>query len=66
MNEKNNNKCILFFFFFWGGGGGGGVWGGGGGRGLWVFQDYFNYIKPIVHQRWAKIGEPGEKPPDHP
>ena len=30
------------------------------------FQDYFTYIEPIVHQRWAKTGEPGEKPPDHP
>ena len=24
------------------------------------------YIKPIVHQRWTKTGEPGEKPPEHP
>ena len=41
-----------FFFFF-----------------IWVlrpFQEYFTYIEPIVHQRWAKTGEPGEKPPDHP
>ena len=31
----------------------------------WVlrpFQEYFTYIEPIVHQRWAKTGEPGEKP----
>ena len=30
------------------------------------FQEYFTYIEPIVHQRWAKTGEPGEKSPDHP
>ena len=43
----------FFFFFFW----------------IWVlrpFQEYFTYIKPIAHQRWAKTREPGEKPPDHP
>ena len=36
---------------------------------IWVlrpFQENFIYIEPIVHQRWAKTGEPGEKPPDHP
>ena len=36
---------------------------------IWVlrpFQEYFTYIEPIVHRRWAKTGEPGEKPPDHP
>ena len=33
---------------------------------LWPFQKFFTYIKPIVHQRWAKTGESGEKPPDHP
>ena len=49
---------FFFFFFFFGGGGGGG--------GLRPFQEYFTYIEPIVHQRWAKTGEPGEKPPDHP
>ena len=50
---------------FWGGGG---LWGGGGGggAGLRPFQEYFTYIEPIVHQRWAKTGEPREKPPDHP
>ena len=35
---------------------------------IWVlrpFQEYFTYIEPIVHRRWAKTGEPGEKPPDH-
>ena len=44
---------IDFFFFFL----------------IWVlrpFQEYFTYIEPIVHRRWAKTGEPGEKPPDHP
>ena len=43
----------LFYFFFF----------------IWVlqpFQEYFTYINPIIHQRWAKTGEPGEKPPDHP
>ena len=33
---------------------------------LWPFQEYFPYIEPIVHQIWAKTGEPGENPPDHP
>ena len=35
----------------------------------WVlrpFQEYFTYIEPIVHRRWAKTGVPGEKSPDHP
>ena len=44
---------FIFFFFFL----------------FWVlqpFQVYFTYIEPIVHQMWAKTGEPGEKPPDHP
>ena len=44
---------LIFFFFFL----------------IWVlrpFQEYFTYIEPIVHRRWAKTGEPGEKPPDHP
>ena len=43
----------FFFFFFL----------------IWIlrpFQEYFTYIEPIVHRRWAKTGEPGEKPPDHP
>ena len=32
------------------------------GRGsLRPFQEYFTYIEPIVHQRWAKTGEPGKK-----
>ena len=50
---------VVVFFFCRGGG-------GGGGGGLRLFQEYFAYIKPIVHQRWAKTGEPVEKPPDHP
>ena len=36
---------------------------------IWVlrpFQEYFTYIEQIIHQRWAKTGVPGEKPPDHP
>ena len=31
---------------------------------IWVlqfFQEYFTYIEPIIHQRWAKTGEPGEE-----
>ena len=37
---------------------------------IWVlrsFQEHFTYacIEPIVNQRWAKTGVPGEKPPDH-
>ena len=43
---------FFFFFFFL----------------IWVlqpFQEYFTYIELIVHQRWAKTREPGEKPPDH-
>ena len=38
---------FLFFTFF------GGV--------LPTFQEYFTYMQPIVHQRWAKIGEAVEK-----
>ena len=38
----------------------------GVGQGLRPFQEYFTYIEPIVHRRWAKIGEPGEKPLNHP
>ena len=44
---------FFFFFFFL----------------IWVlrpFQEYFTYIEPIVHRRWANTGKPGEKPPDHP
>ena len=32
---------------------------------LWPFQEYFTYIEPIIHQRWAKTGEPREEPPDY-
>ena len=45
------NTQISFFFFIWV---------------LRPFQEYFTYIERIVHQRWAKTGEPREKPPDHP
>ena len=50
---STNENFFFFFFFFL----------------IWVllpFQEYFTYIEPIVHRRWAKTGEPGEKPPDHP
>ena len=33
-------------------------------RGIWVlrpFQEYFSYIQPIVHQRWAKTRGPRGK-----
>ena len=43
---------ILFFFIFY--------------LGFTALQEYFTYIELGVHQRWAKTGEPGEKPPDHP
>ena len=33
-------------------------------RGLRPFQDFFTYIKPIVHQMWTNIEEPREKPPN--
>ena len=36
---------------------------------IWIlrpFQEYFTYIGPIVNQRSAKTGVPGEKPPDLP
>ena len=42
---------IIFFFLIWV---------------LRPFKEYFTYIELIVHQRWVKTGEPGEKPPDHP
>ena len=53
------NRGFFFFFFFFvcvcvGGGGGLGREGGG----LQPFQEYF---EPIVHQRWAKFGEPEKK-----
>ena len=39
----------------WGGGGGVGEGRGAGlGVGGEVVQEYFTYIEPIVHQRWAK------------
>ena len=33
---------------------------------LWLFQEYCNYIEPIINQRQVKTGVPGEKPPDLP
>ena len=54
LNQKSQDTRQFFFFFFFL---------------IWVlrpFQEYFTYIEPIVHRRWAKTGEPGEKPPDHP
>ena len=47
------NGGFFFFFFFL-------IWV------LWPFQEYFTDIELTVHQRWAKTGGPGEKPPDHP
>ena len=38
-------RIFIFFFFIWF---------------LRPFQEYFTYIEPIVLQRWAKTGEPGE------
>ena len=43
--------ALIFYFFIWV---------------LGPFQEYFTYIEPIIHQRWPKTREPGEKPPDHP
>ena len=57
--DNNSGIIILFFFFFFFF-----LWGGI--RVLRPFQEYFIYIKPIVHQRWEKTKEPGEKQPDHP
>ena len=45
--------CFFFFFFFCGGGGG-----------VTALSRIF-HIELIVHQRWAKTGEPGGKPLDH-
>ena len=55
------NRFFFFFFFFFFSFGEVGV-----GVGVWPFQEYFTYVEPISHQRWAKTGEPREKPPDHP
>ena len=55
LTMTNLNQMRVFFCFFSRGGGGG----GGGTRGLRPFQEYFTYIELIVHQRWAKTGEPG-------
>ena len=51
VDEWQISNFFFFFFFIWV---------------LRPFQEYFTYIQPIVHRRWAKTGEPGEKPPDHP
>ena len=54
LHPRHSKDFLTFFFFFFF---------------IWVlrpFQEYFTYIEPIVHRRWAKTGEPGEKPPDHP
>ena len=48
-----NLFSFFFFFFFL----------------IWVlrlFQENFTCMELMVHQRWAKTGEPGGKPPDHP
>ena len=53
VEAPHRGEIIFFFFFFL----------------IWVlrpFQEYFTYIEPIVHRRWAKTRVPGEKPPDHP
>ena len=53
LDTRIQSHLFFFFFFFL----------------IWVlrpFQEYFTYIKPIVHQRWAKTEEPREKPSDHP
>ena len=47
-NRKNFIEVYFFIYFFF----------------IWVllpFQEYFTYIEPIIHQRWAKTGEPGGK-----
>ena len=44
----NNLDQVIFFFFFL-------IWV------LWPFQEYFTYIETILHQRWAKTGEPAGK-----
>ena len=45
--NRLKTKIVFFLFFF--------IWA------LRPFQEYFTYIEPIVHQRWAKTGEPGKK-----
>ena len=42
--NKGFKNDFIFYFFIWV---------------LWLFQEYFTYIEPIVHQRWAKTGKPG-------
>ena len=52
------NRVFFFFFFFF-------FFLVVGGGGLHPFQEYFTYIEPIVHQRWANSGEPGKKTKKH-
>ena len=68
LAQWNYRSFFFFFFFFFFGGGGGGEWGWGFGyfKNIHLYITHYTYIEPIVHQRWAKTGEPGEKPPDHP
>ena len=43
--RQNKTECNFFYYYL-----------------IWVlrpFQEYFTYIELIVHQRWAKAGEPG-------
>ena len=44
----------------------GGVEAGVGGGGVKALEEYFSFIERIIHQWWAKTGEPREKTPDHP
>ena len=49
------NMALALTFFF-----------GGGGEGVYGPFKNISHIEPTVHQKWAKTGEPGEKPPGHP
>ena len=50
-SQATSHLFFFFFFFFGGGVGGRGGEEGVDGAGLRPFQDYYTYIKPIVHQR---------------
>ena len=39
---------------------------GGGGGGVTARQDYFTHFEPSQSLGGAKMGDPREKPPDHP
>ena len=54
LMSVNTIKVTLIFIFFF-----------NFDLGFTVLSRIF-HIKPIIHQRWAKTGEPREKPPDHP